>query len=580
MVGRLKVNLLLALAAVLVAPALVQAQDNMQGRMRVLIPYFEPMEGAKNNFGKDASKDLRELISTLATHEAIEEKEIKDEAKRFDLKIDDLNCISSRQLASQITAGLALCASYTMNPDKSWNVSAAFWATSTGESFEVTDITVGEKGREEAAQHIFNEFDLYVQQIRAVGICADYAASQQWENALRNCDEALALNPTSPSTIYQRARILYEMERYPESLEGLEAVLAVNPYHEDALQLAGYISAVTDDDANARRYYEQYLEMNPGNAAIRMRIAYDLAQAGDPLGAMQFIQVGLDVEPDNVDLLEQYGGFAFSAAIEAEQVAAMNAQDAGGVPPEAQEFYRQAIGAYTQVFETKGAETPVGHLRNIVAANIKLDDLGAAIAMGERVLETHAQEDALWSIYADALQREGRVDDAIAAIDRVLEINPAYPSAQLRQGNWLIEAGRVEDAVEVLKAASAGNPAQAEQAARMIFADAYQNGYQQDRFQYAITGMSAAKELPGVSEDLTNQLNFWHGFSIYQMAVKEQETQTLATAQSSLPKFRQAMGLLQQAGDYPSSVNVNMTQLMENANTFVEIQEAIIKRGG
>ena len=27
-----------------------------------------------------------------------------------------------------------------------------------------------------------------------------------------------------------------------------------------------------------------------------MRIAYELAQAGDPVGAMEFIQVGLDVQ--------------------------------------------------------------------------------------------------------------------------------------------------------------------------------------------------------------------------------------------------------------------------------------------
>ena len=39
------------------------------------------------------------------------------------------------------------------------------------------------------------------------------------------------------------------------------------------------------------------------------------------------------------------------------------------------------------------------------------------------------------------------------------------------------------------------------------------------------------------------------------------------------------MELLGQRGDYPSTVNVNLTQVLENLTTYVEIQEAIILRG-
>ena len=52
-----------------------------------------------------------------------------------------------------------------------------------------------------------------------------------------------------------------------------------------------------------------------------------------------------------------------------------------------------------------------------------------------------------------------------------------------------------------------------------------------------------------------------------------------ATAQGSLPKFNQAVDLLRQSGDYPASVNVNLQQLLDNAATYIEIQDAIIKRG-
>jgi tetratricopeptide (TPR) repeat protein len=578
MVGRMKLTFKILTAALVLLPAALTAQDN--GRFRVLVPYFQPLEGAKDNFGKDASKELRELLNTLATHEPIEERDIKDEVKRFDMKMEDLDCIKTRQLAGQISAQVALCAAYTQNPDKSWDVSGVeFWDIGSNEAFAVSDISVSEKDDAVAAQHIFDEFDLYVQQIRAVGICADYAASQQWENALRNCDEALVLNPEGIAVRYQRAVILYEMDRMDDSLVELERVLSVNGYHENALQRAGYISTIQGDKDQGRMYYERYLELNPANAAIRMNIAYELAKAGDPVGGMALIQVGLDVDAANVDLWEQYGSFAFAAAVEAEQLSSMDAQDSGGLSPDAEEYYRQAINAYGKVFDGKGAETPVALLRNIIAANIKLEDLAAAVAMGARVLQTHPEEDGLWSIYADALQRNGQIDDAITALDRVLEINPSHANASLRQGSWLIEAGRVLDAVEVLKGAAAGNPQQAENAARMVFADAYQKGYQEKRYAYAITGMTAAKELPGLSEAMTSQLNFWHGFSVYQQAFAEQEPQTLASAQATLPRFHAAIALLNQSGDYPASVSVNLAQLLDNANTYVEIQDAIIKRG-
>lgn len=578
MVRPLKLLLSLALVALVVGPVALHAQA--QGRFRVLIPYFMPLGDADDDFGKDASKELRKLINTLATHEPVEEKEIKDQAKRFDTKIQDLNCILTRQLASQIGAQVALCAEYNELPDKSWALeNVVFWDIASSEQFRISDITVGEKDDEIAAQHIFNEFDRYVQQIRAQGICADYFASRQWENALRNCDQALAINPDGVGTRYLRGRILYEQEHYTESLGEMKKVLALEPFHEEALELAGYMSALRDDDDSAREYYGRYLELNPANAAVRMRIAYDLARAGDPVGGMQLIRVGLDVDAENVDLWEQYGGFAFSAALNAEQEAALDAQNGGGVSPEAQGYYREAINAYEKVFEGKGVETPVGHLRNIMAAYIQLGEIASAVEVGGRVLQTHAQEDVLWSIYADALQRNDQLDYAITALDRVREINPSHPSATLRQGNWLIQAGRIEDAVAVLKEAAADNPGRAEQAARLIFNDAYQKGYQQDDFQYAIMGMAAAKELPDLSESMVSQLNFWHGFSVYKAAVEEQAPQTLPTAQATLPKFQEAISLFNQSGAYPASVNVNLGELLTNASTYVEIQEAIVKRG-
>ncbi|MDP2955796.1 MAG: tetratricopeptide repeat protein [Longimicrobiales bacterium] len=568
----------LVLAAIAVAPAANLDAQEMR-RYRVLIPNFEALEGADRKFGENAAEELRELVNSLATHAPIEKKEIESSLKRFKMKMEELDCIRTRQLAAQMEAQVALCATYS-GTGTDHAVTAEFWDVSSGESFKV-DATNGVDKQELAvAQHIFGQFDRYVQQVRFTQFCTDYAQSQQWDNALRNCDQALELNPGAVSTRFQRARILYESQRLPEALEELVRVLALNQFHEEALQLAGFISAKEGQDEQATQYYRQYLELNPGNAAVRSRIAYDLAQAGNPKGAMEFVQIGLDVDPENLSLLEQFGGYAFAAGLEANQAAAVGAENGGGLAPEAAESFRKAIEAYTKVYTARGAETPVAHLRNIVAAYVQLAEIDQAVAMSQRALETYPQEEAIWSVYADALQRAGRLDDAVAALDRVKEINPSYPAASMRQGNWLIQAGRIDDAVAVLRAAVAGNTDQADQAARLIFADAYSKGIQGNRYQYAITGMTAAKQLPDLSSVMISQLNFWHAYAIYSAGVTEQAPQTLETAKVTLPKFQQAIQLFGQAREYAATqASINLAQFVSNTQTYVEIQEAVIKRG-
>ncbi|MGD8320092.1 MAG: tetratricopeptide repeat protein [Gemmatimonadota bacterium] len=548
-------------------------------RFKVLIPDFFPQQGADDDFGKDAAEDLRDLMNTLPTHQPVAKKEIEKSLKAFKMKMDQLDCVRTRQLASQMGAQVAVCASYTEKADKQYEVNAAIWDIGSGESFDLPSFSSGEKDHEQAAKQIFDQFDQYNQQVRAATFCSDYAQSQQWDAALRNCDKALELNPNAVSTRYQRARILYETNKYDEALTELKKVLDLNQFHEDALQLAGYISAKLGNEDQALDYYSQYLELNPGNAQVRMKIAYDLAQAGDPEGAMQLIQEGLDVAPDNTDLLEQYGGFAFAAGQKVNSEQADSAEDAGAVAPEAAEYFHKAIDAYQKVFAAKGADTPVGELRNIIVAHIQLGELDQAISTAEDALETHPQEESIWSYYADALQRAGRLDDALAALDRVKEINPDYPNVALRQGKWLIEAGRINDAVKALSEVATADPSQAEAAARLIFADGYTKGVQKNNYDYASSTFSAAKSLPNLSAGMNNQLNFWQGYAIFQGAVEEQKPATLATAKSTLPKFQQALKLLQQAGDYPKTVNINMDQLLNNVNTYIEIQEAIVKRG-
>lgn len=568
----------LELAVVLaIAPSgALQAQEHR--RFQVLIPDLRPEAAANRRFGENVARELRILIGEMATHQAVSKRDLEQGAREFNVEASDLDCDATRQLALQMESQLALCASYAEQAG-GFTVSAEFFDVRSGESFRVSANTVPSGGEAVAARHIFDEFDLYVQQLRSSAICADYVASEVWEQALESCERAIALNPGAVASRYARARVLFATQRFPEALDELRRVLEANPVHRDALQMAGYIASREGQDAEAFGFYGRYLEINPGDVAVRTKIAYDLAQAGDASGAMLVIQKGLDHDPANIDLWEQLGGYAFAAAQQLNSRARTEAEDAAGVLPDAVTYFRTAIDAYSRVFEAKGPGTPAAELRSVISAYLLLGEKDNALSMAERALETHPGEANLWSLYADALQRSGRTEDALRALGRLAAVDPAFPGAGLRRGTWLLELGRLTEAAAALKSTVAADPTQADAAGRLVVAHAYMTGVQPKRWDQALQVFSAAQGIPGMSPEIVHQINFWMGYSIFQGTIPEQEARTLATAQAALPKFQRAKALFGQVGDYPRQANVNLAEILQAVNRYIEIQEIIIKRG-
>lgn len=581
MIHRSKISAALVAATLIVAvPGGLRAQAN--SRFKVLIPDFQPNNGANKDFGRKAAEDLRGMMNGLLTHQPVAKQDMEQALKKFKLKMDQLDCAKTRQLAAQIGAQVALCASYEPQGDD-YVVKAEFWDTRSNESFTVSPVSAGEKDDQAAAKGVFDQFDQYTTELRAAGNCQSYATSQQWQEALGQCNKALGINPKAQGTRYLKAHILYDMKNYPDALAELDSLLQQNPIHEEGLQLAGYIAGTMGDEDKAVDYYSRYLELQPGNAQVRMNVAYNLAKAGDPGGAMKLIQAGLDRDPTNVDLLEQFGGFAFAAGQKiADNVAKSDSADAGGLPPEAVEFFHKAIDAYQKVYAAKGADTNPSELKTLIAAYVQLNDVDQAISTAEKALQTHPDDDDIWSYYADALHKNGQIDKALSALDRVKEINPNHANVGLRQGQWLIQAGRIADAVVALKDVAASDPQQADVAARLIFADAYSKGIQKKDYAYATKALDAGLTLPNLPPAMKHQLTFWDAYSIYQKAFQDQQPNTVATAKATLPRFEKAQELLNQpgVGDYAKSVNVDIKQMLGNLATFIDIQQKIIKRGG
>ena len=566
--------------ALLFAPMLAaRANAQVAQRFRVMVTNLMPMNDADDDFGKDLAKALRELINQFQTHQPVEEKEIRDAAKDYDIDMEDLDCVRSIQLATQLRAENVFCGTYTENKEeKTFSLIGLQFAAPGGASFPIEDKTWHEDDYEAAAEEIAGAFETFVDQLRAAVFCGEYFNSKDWESAERNCTSALEISPNDTQTRHVYAMLLRETDRYEESYAQSQAVIEQDPLHEQALQLAGYLAASLDRNEEARQHYTAYLQLNPGSVPVRLQIAYDLAMAGDPEGAMILAEEGLALEADNVDLRLGHASYATRVAQDMTNGAPANAP----ISMEAAELYEKALESFKVVYAVQGEEMVVGNMRAMIAGYGQLGQFDEAISMAQQGIETHGEDAALWSLYADVLKKAERVEEAVAALDEAEARDPGLTNVKARQGSWLLELGREEEAVAYLQEAVEKGEQNADAMANLVFATAHRKGVGTEDWNFALRLIGLAKMFEAeVSEAIRGQLDFWHAYSLYQQSIEQEKPQTLETAQRTLPKFQQAARLfaLPRVAAYAQAQSIGLQQFRDATQQYIEIEEAIIQRG-
>jgi predicted Zn-dependent protease len=216
----------------------------------------------------------------------------------------------------------------------------------------------------------------------------------------------------------------------------------------------------------------------------------------------------------------------------------------------------------------------------IVGSHIQLAEYADAERVANQVLATTPNDQITLSFLADAQQKQGRVDDAVATVSR---IEAAFPDTragniQVRQANWLMEAGRLQDALPYLRRAVERGE-NANDISRLVFNEAVNKGVRQDNWSYAVSTLQAAKSF-AIDATTKQDYDFWHGFALYNQGIAAQKPQTLESARAALPVFESARDLLTAGRPAASRFNINAQQLLDAVNQYIEIQNVIIRRYG
>ncbi len=574
---------ILALLFAILSPA--SAMGQVSERMQVMVTNLVPLDGADDDFGKDLAKALRELIDDLATHRALEEKEIKDALKPYDLKMEDLDCGKSVQLAVQGVAGIVFCGSYTENRrERTYALSGVRFIAPGSSPVEVPDKTWSEDDVDTAAEEIAAAFEAYVNQLRLASFCSEFYETGLYTDAERACGTALEIAPNDPQVRLVLAQVLRQTERLDEAYGEVRRVLELDPGNGTGLQLAGFLATTLGrPQEESRAYYDTFLRGNPGNVPVRMKIAYELAQAGDPEGAMLFVEEGLAIEPENIDLLVQHASFAIKAGLDLRA-------DGQPMSTEAAGFIGKGLESYRKVYATQGAQMDLDHLNRMIAAFSELGRLEEALDLTGEVLEAHGDEVRFWAVKGDVLKKLDRLDEALLALDEVEALDSAYPNIRAKRGQWLVDAGREEEALPVLKEAVETGEQSADVIANLLFSVAVGKGIQPREgpkdYDFALRMIDMARTFePGLSEMVIGRLDFYKAFCIYLVAEKQSAPENIESARLTLPRFQEVQQLLalpHVAGWVRTSqaaTQKSFQDMRDGVVQYIEIQQAIIKRG-
>lgn len=569
----------MAMGVALAAGAMVatSASADAQGRMRVLVPTFDNAQGSTTREGQRLAEQVRRAIDQMPRHAPLEDKAWKDALKKYDLREQDMTCISWKQLAqmeSAMGAGLVMCGTYD---ESTGMVSGEFAPAGGGDGFKIAAFQF--QDRDQAASHIVEAFNTYTRQLTVLTSCDEYIRGESWEQALQSCTEAVELNPQSTSGNYLRGSALLKLDRPAEALPAFEAVLAVDPINSEALLAAGYTAAQLKQRDVSQRYLHEYLAMNPGNIDVRLSIATELANQGDPAGALQLVEEVSTEADASAQIFTYAGHFAMNAGLAAQSAEAAGAATPGAAD-EAMTLFRKAVQHYERAIEMTPADSVDGAIyRNLMLAHRNIGNMDRALAVGQRATADGDNVQAL-SIYADVLKDAGRIDEAIAALDRAMRIAPETQNLGARKGLMLLDANRLNEAVAAFKQANdAGllSPELRENVAQRLAVNGF-NLTQQQRFNDAMPYFRASREL-GTSERSVGMVNFFHGYTLVMQVDGMLRTATTAgPARTARPLLDEARRLLQNAGGF-SEQRAKTQELLGNVAQYIEVADALIRAG-
>ncbi|WP_419940915.1 tetratricopeptide repeat protein [Candidatus Palauibacter sp.] len=577
--------------AVLSVPMAPRALEAQTGDLTILVATVAVTEPVDRRFGERIAEEVREALETFPGYMAIERDDARDLIDQFDLDERAMTPIDWRQLAIQMNASLVMLGT-AAQADGGVEVDITFTEPSSGDELPMRSFVVADDdSHEEAAAHVMEQLGTSVEYARSLAFCADYLASEQPSDAISNCNAALRLSPESERAHYLRGRAQMLNEAWADAAADLQWVVDENPSSTEALEALAFTHAQLGNGAESLRYYQEFLGFQPDRVEVRMRIAYDLTQAGRWGEAVQLLKDGVERAPDNEDLLEYLAG------------AALQAGQAAGEVTDA-DMIREAVDASGKLVELQGDAVSPTTLSNATNAYMLIEEYDNALAFSDRALEAIAgsdatngegemsREDLMAQVHSSRARIYDRLEDpatGVAELEQALEYNPDLENGRQQLATLKLKAGDTAGAVEDFRAAVAAG-ADPEQVANALFSQGFSRHFQAQQQVMSnpagidIGEVATALELFSVAAEFaqlpetSEQIHFFLAFGYYLQGsaydARNEADEACGPARNALTAFQGVTPHLSQSGSYQAA---SQQQIRDAIDVQLYRQEQIIE---
>src|SRR5690606_29221497 len=242
-------------------------------------------------------------------------------------------------------------------------------------------------------------------------------------------------------------------------------------------------------------------------------------------------------------------------------------------------LYNKAIGYFERVYPIKADSASATFLNGYMNALNKAGRTDEALEVGSKAVATHGDEISVWNTYATVLRDADRIDDALAALDKVLELDPSAENVRARQAQWLLQKGDLDRAKGMFRQAVDRGEIQSNAAALAMLSVGFNQHFQARRYDQAEPYLDSALEF-ATSDETKGMAHFFLGYIYYSRGEQVQAPSTAESAQRALPIFQQALRHFEASRPYAEKAQAqSLQQFLQNTQQFIEIQEALIKRG-
>jgi predicted O-linked N-acetylglucosamine transferase (SPINDLY family) len=246
-----------------------------------------------------------------------------------------------------------------------------------------------------------------------------------WEQALAALDQALNLDPNQAMIYIDLGFAWQQLGDDSQAILAHQTAIALEPDHSQIYCQLGDLYLELEDYQSAKQFYRQGILIDPSDVSNYLSLGNLLIAQSEIEEAITLYQTALEWQPQNPDLLYQYGLAIATNSTPDIAPSPTRMKEAAfyfGSAAYYQQDYQTAIDYYQTVLNSPNRRIEI--YINLADCYQQLDRFSSAIDLYQQALEAYPDSVDLYLAFILALQNLGQTEAAIQIAEKALKILP------------------------------------------------------------------------------------------------------------------------------------------------------------